>query len=342
MERDLNLDDEAQLALSVGLHSAIANGESVCGTDYLLYGLVVTAKADLADLADVFALNPLRVDHAIDRLMEKRLSLGGTGDGSPRLSEEAIVALQTPRLDGDGPTGVFEVMKGAIAHDDSNACIILRDLGIVPDKVRRLVDYGAKHLTPEQVQDLLSSLDRRDEKHRPWWGPSSDDRLSWSKGPTTAIARSESAQATLSGVFVEGDGVGLRLSVTSTSNWLLPPVFIPQESLVPGEGAVYNDGPDFLLVRMDMADGTVIDNRAAGDRFCEAEPERPRIVLLRQKREIISFNDRRLAAKELVIADLWAWPSGPDARFQLSVDWPAESLSGSIALDIAGQVKPTH
>ena len=48
MSERFDLDDQAQLALDVARHAAVANGDSRCGTEYLLYGLVATASASCA------------------------------------------------------------------------------------------------------------------------------------------------------------------------------------------------------------------------------------------------------------------------------------------------------
>jgi len=85
MEEEFSLDDHARLALDVAKHAALANGDSQCGTEYLLYGLVATARGELTELIELFALNTLRIDRAIERLLEQRPdTLGRTRHCSSR------------------------------------------------------------------------------------------------------------------------------------------------------------------------------------------------------------------------------------------------------------------
>ena len=144
MQDSFGLDDHARLALEVAQHAALANGDAHCGTEYLLYGLVATARGEIVELMELFALNTLRVDRAIERIMEERHASGVFEQGPPTLSLRARAALSTPRLDGKGPTGAFELLHGLLAEDDSGACRVLRSLGVHPDEARRLVAYGIR------------------------------------------------------------------------------------------------------------------------------------------------------------------------------------------------------
>ena len=161
MESQFSLDDPAHLALDVAQHAAMANGDSMCGTEYLLYGIVATARGDIVDLIDLFALNTLRVDRAIERLVAKR-GIDPMNRGRPSLTRRAEQALQTERLDGLGPAGIFEVFHGLLTDDASGACAVLRDLGVQPAEARRLVSYGIRHLSDDEVCLLYTSPSPRD------------------------------------------------------------------------------------------------------------------------------------------------------------------------------------
>jgi hypothetical protein len=339
MQEQFNLDEATQLALDVAQHAALANGDGHCGTEYLLYGLIATARGDLVELADLFALNVLRVDRAVERILEDRERDGTTVSGPPVLSTRAREALATPRLDGKGPTGPFELLHGLLLDDHSGACRVVRDLGVNPDEIRRLVGYGIRHLSKQEVDELIATLDRRQVTHQAWWGPNPSSRLrslprSGTNGASN-IAQSDSAVVELTEVQTDGQGFGFGLSVTSLRDWVLPPTFEPTESLVPGEGARYSDGPDFFLVQVILPDGTTMDNRRIDSRFTQLPPVTPRMIQLGHRDERIATNDRRIPDQHVLSIDFWAHPMPSTGVVEIRVDWPAESISGVGSFDCA-------
>ena len=335
MEEQFSLDDHASLALDVARHAALANGDSRCGTEYLLYGLVATAHGELTELVELFALTPLRIDRAIERLIEQRAeTLGSFAD--PRLTERATYALQTARLDGGGPTGTFELLHGLLVDDSSGAAMVLRDLGVQLEEARRLVSYGIRHLDKEEIDDLLKTLDRRDGTHYAWWGPDPAGRIDSIRAPGLVpqeIASSESARVEVTAFGSDKFGFGFTLSIRSLRSWVLPPVFAPEEALIPGQGASYHDGPDFLLLQLVLPDGTLLDNRTRVDRFTSSQPGEPRLLPLGQRDEFTNLNDRRHHDQHVITGDWWVWPLPAQGLLEIRVDWPAESVSGSVTVD---------
>jgi hypothetical protein len=326
MQEQFNLDEATQLALDVAQHAALANGDGHCGTEYLLYGLIATARGDLVELADLFALNVLRVDRAVERILEDRERDGTTVSGPPVLSTRAREALAPPRLAG-------------LLDDHSGACRVVRDLGVNPDEIRRLVGYGIRHLSKQEVDELIATLDRRQVTHQAWWGPNPSSRLrslprSGTNGASN-IAQSDSAVVELTEVQTDGQGFGFGLSVTSLRDWVLPPTFEPTESLVPGEGARYSDGPDFFLVQVILPDGTTMDNRRIDSRFTQLPPVTPRMIQLGHRDERIATNDRRIPDQHVLSIDFWAHPMPSTGVVEIRVDWPAESISGVGSFDCA-------
>lgn len=339
MEEHFALDDPARLALDVAHHAALANGDSHCGTEYLLYGLVATARGEIVELMDLFTLNTLRVDRAIERLVSRR-GIDPMHAGSPRLTQRALKALETPRLDGSGSTGTFELLHGVLSDDDSGACSVLRDLGVQPVEARRLVSYGMRHLSKEEVDALLASLDRRGADHRGWWGPDPSRHIVAHESSSTlpiTVASSDSARVELTAIGSDGEGLGFTLTVRSLRSWVLPPVFLPEEALIPGQGAQYNNGPDFFLLRVTLPDGTVLDNRVMSDRFTKTTPPNARLQRIGQRDEMVSLNDRRQCDRHIITGDWWLWPLPDDGHFEVHVDWPAEAVSGSVTLALSSQ-----
>lgn len=337
MESQFSLDDPAHLALDVAQHAAMANGDSMCGTEYLLYGIVATARGDVVDLIDLFALNTLRVDRAIERLVAKR-GIDPMNRGRPALTRRAEQALQTERLDGTGPSGVFEILHGLLVDDSSGACSVLRDLGVQPHEARRLVNYGIRHLSDDEVEELLSSLDRRGEGHKGWWGPDQERDIrplnNFSDAPLQ-IASSNSAEVELATLATDGEGLGFTFVIRSTKSWVLPPVFVPEEALIPGHGARYNNGPDFFIVQVTLPDGTTVDNRRVLDRYCNSEPVESVLLRIGQRDEHIALNDRRQPDQHIITGDWWIWPLPTEGSIEITVDWPAESVSGSAVIELS-------
>ena len=347
MADEFSLDDHARLALEVAKHAALANGDSQCGTEYLLYGLVATARGELTELIELFALNTLRIDRAIERMIEQRPdTLASFAD--PALTERATRALQTQRLDGDGPAGTFELMHGVLLDDTSGACGILRDLGVQPSEARRLVSYGMRHLNQEEIDDLLTTLDRRDTTHCAWWGPDPAGRIEPVSAPGLTplhVGSSDSARAELTAFGSDNFGFGFTLTLRSRRAWVLPPVFAQEEALVPGQGAQYQDGPDFFLIQLILPDGMIVDNRSSFDRYSAQPPAFPRLLSLGQRDEHINLNDRRQQDQHIVTGDWWVWPLPTPGPIEVRIDWPAESVSGSATFDASvlhASSRPTH
>ncbi len=337
MHEEFSLDDHAALALQVARHAALANGDERCGTEYLLYGIVATARAEISELVDLFALNTLRIDRAIEQMMEAR-GVVPSPAVEPFLTNRAIEALQTPRIDGNGPTGLFELLHGMLVDGDSGACQVLRQLGVQPFEARRLVSYGLRHLDREQIDDLLTTLDRRGGGHRAWWGPDPARRLEAVRTPGLVpleIASSDSAHLELTAFGSDEFGFGFTMTVRSLRDWVLPPVFAPEEDLVPGRGAQYKPGPDFLLLSVTMPEGTVIDNRKVINRFELSQPSESRLIRLGQRDEQISLNDRRLSRQHVITSDWWVWPQVEQGAVEIGVHWPAEAVEGSASFDVS-------
>ncbi len=335
MHEEYALDDHAALALQVARHAALANGDERCGTEYLLYGVVATARGEVAELVELFALNTLRIDRAIEQMMHAR-GVTPSPATSPRLSERAQEALLTPRIDHSGPTGIFELLHGALVDEDSGACQVLRQLGVQPHEARRLVSYGLRHLSKEQIDDLLSTLDRRGGGHRAWWGPDPERRLEAVRTPGVVplpLATSESAEVEISAFGSDEFGFGFTMTVRSLRDWVLPPVFTPEEALVPGFGATYKPGPDFMLISLTMPDGSTLDNRRVIERFEQSRPSEPRLICLGQRDEQVRLNDRRVTGQHVITGDWWVWPQCEVGEIEVEIHWPAEAIEGKAHFD---------
>ncbi|MDH4171484.1 MAG: hypothetical protein OEW42_18030 [Acidimicrobiia bacterium] len=333
---DFDLDDEAQRALAVALETSGAIGDDQCGTEYLLYGAMATARGDVAELAGLFALDPLRLERGIHKLRQHRFSLDHDGPGPPPLTARAQRALSTPRADGTGPTGVFELLHGLCEDEASGACQVLRDLGVRPAELRRLVAYGTRHLEPEQLDELLDALDRRDVAHRPWWGPRPEapmETMAFGEGVALDVAASESATLTLRTLAVTEEGFGLTLGIESLRPWLLPPVLQPEEVLVPGQPPLTNTGPELVRIEVVFSDGSRLSNLELWPRWTQDVPTRPVMVNVGSRTEQISLNDRRRGDHHVITSDWWIHPLPPGGPMELRVEWPAEALRGSTRVD---------
>jgi hypothetical protein len=331
-----DLDDAAKLALDVALGTAAALGDHLCGTEYLLLGIFATARGEMAEVGELFVLDELRIERAIQKVRDGHFS-GAEYDGDPPLSARASAAAVTKRHDGSGPTGVFELLAGSLTDDDSGACRVLRELGVRPEEVRRLAAYGTRHLTREEAAVLLEMLDRRRmDRHRPWWGPrpgaepipvDMDGRREYE------IARSVSAVASVSGLNVSDDGFMLTLRVESLRPWVLPPSMEPPEILVPGGAPMHRVGPEMLRFGLVFANGERVDNMTPVERWRPDRPAAPLLVPMTSQTEITRTNDRRRVEHRVVTTTWWVWPLPVPGTVEVRLDWPAEVLSGLASFD---------
>lgn len=331
-----DLDDAARIAIDVALGTAAALGDHQCGTEYLLLGIFATARGEMAEVGELFVLDELRIERAIQKLRADSCN-GAEYDGDPPLTPRARNAARTKRFDGSGPTGVFELLSGALEDDNSGACAALRELGVRPEEVRRLAAYGTRHLSKDEAALLLEMLDRRaTDRHRPWWGPTPDDRivpLRAGRWEVLEVGRSASATAHIDGLAVTSDGFGLSLRVESLRPWVLPPMFEPPEILVPGGRPEHRVGPEMFRIELIFADGERVTNHQPVQRWRDDMPPGPVLVPLSSRTEITRNNDRRRTEHRLVTTQWWVWPLPAPGTVEVRVDWPAEVLSGIAAFD---------
>ncbi|HEV8299080.1 MAG TPA: Clp protease N-terminal domain-containing protein [Acidimicrobiales bacterium] len=331
-----DLDDAARLALDVALGTAAALGDRECGTEYLLLGIFATARAEMAEVGELFVLDELRIERAIQKIRDGNFS-GAEYDGDPPLSVRARAAARTRRHDGTGPTGVFELLAGVLADEASGACSVLRELGVRPEEVRRLAAYGTRHLTKEEAAVLLEMLDRRSaERHRPWWGPAPEARVvpvRIAGGHELEVARSVSAVATIDDLVTSGEGFSLSLRIESLRPWVLPPALEPPEILVPGRPPTHRVGPDMLRFEIVFADGDRVSNLQPVERWRIERPTSPTLVPLSSRTEITRTNDRRRVEHRVIVTQWWVWPLPAAGTIEVRLDWPAEVLSGLVSFD---------
>ncbi|MEO5839275.1 MAG: Clp protease N-terminal domain-containing protein [Acidimicrobiales bacterium] len=338
-----DLDDTARRALEVALAAAAAIGDQQCGTEYLLYGLFAGVRGDMAEIAELFVLDALRVERAIQKIREPFTYTSNDYDGDPQLTARALAALHTSRHDGSGPTGVFEILYGVLSDPRSGACAVLRELGVRPEEVHRLAAYGRRHLSKDEAALLLQALDRRDlDRHRPWWGPLPDATLtpcSFGAAASVEVARSVTAVASVADLAANQHGFVITLKVESSRPWVLPPVVDPPEILVPGFAATRRHGPEILRFELVFADGSKVSNMNPIDRWRSERPNGPALVPLSTHWETSRPNDRRGCEHRRVLAQWWIWPLPVPGTVEVRVDWPAEVLSGLAPFDARPLVK---
>ena len=330
------LEADARLALDVALGTASAMGDDHCGTEHLLFGIVATATGEVADLAELFALDNLRVERALTQLRAHHCNPGSIGADDPPLSTRAEIALYSTPMTGAGPLGAFDVLVATLADPRSGAATVLRTLGVRIGDVRRLAELGAARLDRSEVEGLIAALDRRTEAHRPWWGPVGDApvaRIEIGDPVRRLLGRSETAVATLDGVVAGPDGFGLTITISSCDHWVLPPRWEPDEELIPGIGALPRTSPDVVAIDLRYDDDRLVSNRDLAARWRADEPRAGALVRLGTRSVVDERNDRRLPARRAETSEWWVWPLPESGSLQLHFDWPAEAVTGVIDLD---------
>ena len=332
------LDAGARLALDVALGTAGAMGDEQCGTEYLLFGLVATAQRELAELMELFALDTLRVERAIGMIRGDRRIVEDVPLHDPPLTPRAQIAIDAPSLSGGDRRTAFDLLV-AILHDPrSGAATALRRLGVKVGEVRRLAELGAAGLARDEVEDLISALDRRTDRHLSWWGPTADGpvaRVDLPNNRPVVVARSETAVASLEGLVAGPDGFGFTIRLVSCDDWMLPPTWEPAESLLPGLGATHRLDPDVVTIDLRFADGSLLSNRVPDARFRSDPPTQGTLVKLGTRSVVDDRNDRRAAARRSETCEWWAWPLPPPGDVTLLVEWRSEALRGTITLAAA-------
>lgn len=330
------LEADARLALDVALGTAAAMGDEHCGTEHLLFGIVATASGEIAELSELFALDNLRVERALTALRAHHCSPGVADPVDPPLSTRSEIALHSTPMAGDGRLSSFDLLVASLTDPRSGAATVLRTLGVRIGDVRRLAELGAARLDRAEVEGLIAALDRRSDPHRPWWGPAGDApvaRVSVDEPDRRLLGRSETAVATLDGIVAGPDGFGITITISSCDHWVLPPRWEPEEELIPGIGAFHASAPDVVNIDLRFGDDRLVTNRNPTTRWRADEPMSGALVRLGTRSVIDDRNDRRLAARRAETSEWWIWPIPPNGRLQLSIDWPAEAITGMIDLD---------
>ena len=313
-----------------------ATGDEHCGTEHLLFGVIATASEDVADLAELFALDHMRVERGVRALRVHHCHPDNMTDDDPALSTRAELALYSDPVVSQGGLTAFDVLV-AIVHDPrSGAATVLRSLGVRVGEIRRLAELGAAKLDQTEVAGLIAALDRRTESHLPWWGPATDAsvaRVPLGGSDRRLLARSDTAVATLDGLVAGPEGFGLTVTIASCDHWVLPPRWEPSEELIPGIGSIHRSAPDVVTIDLRDGENAVISNRAPRPRWRADEPTPGALVRLGSRTVVDDRNDRRFAARRAETSEWWVWPLPESGTLELRFEWPAEALSGVIELD---------
>ena len=331
------LEADARLALDVALGTAGATGDEHCGTEHLLFGIIATASGEVAELAELFALDHMRVERGLRALRLHHCHPDNIVDEDPPLTPRAELALHSTPLSGTAGLTAFDLVVAVLRDPRSGAATVLRSLGVRLGEIRRLARLGAAQLDRDEVAGLIAAIDRRTVDHLPWWGPDEAEgtlaRVPLGPSARRLVARSDTAVATLDGVVAGRNGFGLTVTITSCDNWVLPPQWEPTEELIPGVGAVHRSSPD--VVTIDLRDGAehVISNREPRPRWRADEPAPGSMVRLGTRTVVDDRNDRRFPARRAETSEWWVWPLPRNDRLELWFEWPAEALQGVIDLD---------
>ncbi len=330
------LDAGARLSLDVALGTAAAMGDERCGTEHLLFGVIATARGEMSEVAQLFALDTLRLERSIHTFRSHRCS---APDDPPRaeppLSPRARTALEGPSLSRHQRRTCFDLLVSMIADSRSGAATVLRQLGVRMSEIRRLAELGAARLGRDEVKDLIAALDRRQERHESWWGPAVDDpvrRIPLPNGRPVEISRNPTTIASLDGLVTGPAGFGITRSLTSRRAWVLPPVWEALEELVPGVGASHRLEPDVVLVRVNYPDGSNVSNLQPVSRWSSVRPPAA-LVRLGERSSVATRNDRRMPERRHHSCEWWVWPLPEQGDLVLDVAWPAEAVRGSMRID---------
>jgi len=330
------LDAGARLALDVALGTAGAMGDEHCGTEHLLFGIIATGRGEVAEMAELFALNTLRAERALNHLRSHHCTDAGEGYGDPPLSTRAEIALYSSPMDRSERLSNFDLLVSMLSDSRSGASTMMRNLGVRLGEVRRLAELGAARLDRAEVEGLIAALDRRSTQHEAWWGPAQSAPVARVQLPAARpqlLGRSETAVATLDGVVVGPEGFGLTITITSCDDWMLPPRWEPEEKLLPGLGAVHRSAPDVVTIDLRYGDGQLVSNRLPRARFRSDPPTPGTLVRLGTRSIIDDRNDRRSPARRSETSEWWAWPLPANGPVAVAFEWPAEALGGVIELD---------
>lgn len=329
------LEADARLALDVATGMAATSGDEHCGTEHLLFGVVATATGEVAELAELFALDAMRVERGVKALRIHHCHPDNL-DHDPPLSTRAELALYGQSMSGSSTLSAFDLLVSCIADPRSGASTVLRSLGVRIGEIRRLAELGAARLEQHEVAGLIAALDRRGESHLPWWGPATDApvvRVPLGDGDRRLLGRSDTAVATLDSLVAGPDGYGITVTIASCDHWVLPPRWEPEEELLPGIGSIHRTAPD--VVTIDLRDGSdrVVTNRTPRPRWRADQPTPGSLVRLGSRSIIDDRNDRRFPARRSETSEWWAWPLPSVGPLELRFEWPAEALVGVIELD---------
>ena len=311
-------------------------GDERCGTEYLLFGVVATATGDMAELCELFALDTMRIERAIQALRGHRFEPLAAGHLDPPLSNRAVLSTHRESASGNERRSTMDLMLGCLSDPRSGASTVLRHLGVRLGEIRRLVELGAARLDRTEVQELIASLDRRRPVRNAWWGPSDDAsvmRVGLPNGRPIVIGRSQTAEATLDSLVTGPDGFGMTISMTSHDSWVLPPEWEPTELLMPGVGSEMRLAPDVVTIDLRYGDGAIISNRDGGSRFRRDVPTPGTLVRLGTRKVVEDRNDRRRPVRHVETTEWWVWPLPTGDHVQLELAWPAEAVHGIIELD---------
>ncbi len=151
--------DRARRAMGLAKAEANRLGHEYIGTEHLLFGVLAQPDCAAVKVLDALGIDRARIRSELERLVppEPAGSTEGNLPFTPRAKRVLELTVDESTRLGSRAIGTEHVLLGLIREEDGIAALVLREVGVGLDAVRRLVD-GRPRTTATDPGDVPSAV----------------------------------------------------------------------------------------------------------------------------------------------------------------------------------------
>lgn len=208
--------DRARRAMGLAKAEANRLGHEYIGTEHLLFGVLAQPDCAAVKVLDALGIDRARIRSELERLVppEPAGSTEGNLPFTPRAKRVLELTVDESTRLGSRAIGTEHVLLGLIREEDGIAALVLREVGVGLDAVRRLVD-GRPRTTATDPGDVPSAVPTPARAPNPGF-----DRFTDRARKVVSLAKSEAlrlnhdaigTEHVLLGLVQEGSGVAANV-----------------------------------------------------------------------------------------------------------------------------------
>jgi len=159
-------NQRARRVLQIANEEAERLSHNYIGTEHLLLGLTKEENGIAGRVLRDMGAKPDRVAEMVERMTGtgRRSSSAGKLELTPRTKQVLEFAVEEARKLGHNYIGTEHLLLGLIRHADGVAIDVLRQLGLMPDRIRRETLRAIQQEQPDAGRSAIPSISQKKER----------------------------------------------------------------------------------------------------------------------------------------------------------------------------------